>query len=93
MNFSAYQIMSDRVKPQRITREQARRFAQWFFNEQDHELISKYSSNTIRKYFRIDTGILVSTKFIDEQFHRWIVINNQLYRIDQPWTHPKPIDL
>ena len=84
--------MSDYMKPRRITREQARKFAQWLYLEQDYELISKYSSNTIRRYFERDSGILVSSSFVDENIHRWIVINNQLFRRDQPWTHPKLTD-
>ena len=84
--------MSDYVKRPRITKEQARKFVNWFYLEQDHDLLSKYSSSTIQNYFRRDTGIRVSEKFIDEQFHRWIVINNELFRRDQPWTHPKLTD-
>ena len=86
--------MCDYVKRPRINKQQTLRFAEWFYLEQDTEELLKISNAIIRKYFKRDTGILVSRKFIDDnKQNKWIVINNQLYRRDQPWTHPKQIDL
>ena len=85
--------MEDYVKRPRITKKDVLRFVRWFLLEQDTELLSKYSTTTIQRYFERDTGIQVSKKFVDTNINKWFAIDEHLYRRDQPWTHPKQIDL
>ena len=75
----------------RITREQAKEFAKWLFISQDFNEMLQTTSEAIRlKYFN-HSGVLVSRRFVDDQFNRWIPIDNDVYKISEPWTHPKNI--
>ena len=85
--------MSDIPKRSRINGEQIKKFVEWLYLKHDYKFLMTSSTLSLRKYFLRDTGILVSRKFIEDTRHKWIVIDEKLYRIDQPWTHPKQIDL
>ena len=84
--------MTDIPKRPRITKKQIKKFVEWLYLKHDYEFLMTTSTSSLRRYFKIDTGILVSRKFIEDTRHKWIVIDEKLYRIDQPWTHPKLTD-
>lgn len=81
--------MSDNNSKHRITQKQAKEFAKWLFLYQDFDEMLETTSEAIReKYFR-HSGIAVSRRFVDDQFDRWIIIDDDVYDINKPWTHPE----
>ena len=81
--------MSSSYKQTRISRDEARKFAEWLFLNNDFELLSTLSAPQIQRYYKIDTGKLVQHKFINDQFKKWTVIDGNVYKISEPWTHPQ----
>ena len=81
--------MSNNNKQHRITRQQAKDFAKWMFLHEDFDEMLSTTAETIRKNYYRDSGILVSRRFVEDQFKRWTVINDDVFEINKPWTHPK----
>ena len=76
-------------KQHRISRQEAKEFAHWLFIDQNMERLLDMTSEQIRLLYHKQSGIIVSKRFIEDQFDRWIVINNNVYKKNEPWTHPK----
>ena len=78
-------------RKQRITRDQARKYAEWRLSDRIIGDAEDMTYPQIQKAFYLDTGINISLTFILEQHGRWIKINDCVYKTSEPWTHPDRI--